>query len=61
MTKYFLMGFDSKNQLMLLTRRIFDDLPSAIHYQVTVSPTWNAFIASTDEPINDGQSTTDEG
>jgi hypothetical protein len=34
----------SCSKAVALTGKVFDDLPSALHYRDTVSPAWRAFI-----------------
>ena len=34
----------SCSKAVALTGRVFDDLPSALHYRDTVSPAWHAFV-----------------
>lgn len=43
--KFYVMGTQpSCSKAVALTGRVFDDLPSALHYRDTVSPAWRAFI-----------------
>ena len=43
--KFYVMGTQpSCSKPVSLTGRVFDDLPSALHYRDTVSPAWRAFV-----------------
>jgi hypothetical protein len=56
--KFYVMGTQpSCSKPVSLTGRVFDDLPSALHYRDTVSPAWRAFVVvQITEEVQQGES-----